>query len=999
MTVPRLYGTSAAATSLDPAVASMTPPRLGLRRLALATAALLATLPSAATAAPATPVPSGYVTDGYVHATATDAQGRHYIGGEFFSVGKRTGSSWLANPTDGNRVAGFPETDGTINTIEPDGDGGWYVGGAFGTVGDAKVQNVAHVLPDGSVDKTWNPAPNASVNAVVRSGAHVYLGGSFSQVGGKPRAKLTRVSASGVGAPDTTWIPDAAATSIDVLALRGTTLYVGGTNLGDIRGQACPGLCRLSTTASNVATAVDAAWQITPGFGGAIRTLAFSADAVYVGGRFGFNDGLIQRDALAKVSLTSAAVDTAWDPQPEPGSGPTDIRALQVVGSQVYIGGDFNRIDGQNIAGLARVSATGAGDVDGGWQPQPYAVNDIAVIGSDVYAVGRFTEVGPLSPVTRRYAAKFSTAAGAATAAWSPGFNNYVNEVVGTPGGNVLLGGEFTSAGPSNVERFSVARFDAGGRLDTTWNPMVHGKVSALATNGSSVFIGGDYPQIGREPISHIGKVSQSGAGAVDPAWKPTLLVPLGRPTALAANDTHVFIGQAQAANDTFSSDTLIKVAAGGAGAEDAAWNPNIDGGIRALLLSGNDLFVGGEFAASIATTTGPQFRTALAKLSASGTGLADGAWNPIPNARVWSIAKSGDDLFVGGEFTQLGIEPRTRVAKLKLTGDGQPDPDWAPPVNGTIRAVTVAGGQVYVGGDFTSTSGENIRRLARFSASGVGEIDVAFQPQPLLRVNTLLSTPTRVVVGGEFPALNGQDSQGLALYDIAAPTITFNLPGDGPGPAIAWLQGDTATVSFSCEDEGGVVASCVGTQVNGAPLDTSTIGLHTVTATAVDPSGNTTTKLATYVVAPRPPAPNEPGAGGGPAPTPPKDLIAPVLSKSGLAPKSFKAAKSGPSTVIPKPTKSKKKPKLKFGTRITLTLSEAATVKGTVIVPKKGKKKAKTVGSFTQALAAGNATFDFTGRVAGKKLKPGKYSLELVATDAAGNTSKVGKLSFTIKR
>jgi hypothetical protein len=118
-----------------------------------------------------------------------------------------------------------------------------------------------------------------------------------------------------------------------------------------------------------------------------------------------------------------------------------------------------------------------------------------------------------------------------------------------------------------------------------------------------------------------------------------------------------------------------------------------------------------------------------------------------------------------------------------------------------------------------------------------------------------------------------------------------------------------------------------------------------------------------------------------------------------------FAAESSGPSAYGAK----RKAP---FGTKISFTLNEAATVRFTVTRRAKGRKVnkgKKTVcakptrknrkrtrctrvvtlkGSFSRNGVAGKNSFHFTGRLRGKKLKPGRY--RLVATPTAGG--KKGK-------
>jgi len=47
--------------------------------------------------------------------------------------------------------------------------------------------------------------------------------------------------------------------------------------------------------------------------------------------------------------------------------------------------------------------------------------------------------------------------------------------------------------------------------------------------------------------------------------------------------------------------------------------------------------------------------------------------------------------------------------------------------------------------------------------------------------------------------------------------------------------------------------------------------------------------------------------------------------------------------------------------------------------------------------VTAGNNTIEFNGRVAGRKLKPGRYRAGLVITDAAGQVSRTETLNFKV--
>ena len=70
-------------------------------------------------------------------------------------------------------------------------------------------------------------------------------------------------------------------------------------------------------------------------------------------------------------------------------------------------------------------------------------------------------------------------------------------------------------------------------------------------------------------------------------------------------------------------------------------------------------------------------------------------------------------------------------------------------------------------------------------------------------------------------------------------------------------------------------------------------------------------------------------------------------------------------------------------------------------VAPKKGQKKNCTgyrkIGEIRQQVTAGDNTIAFNGRIAGRKLKPGKYRASLVVTDAAGQVSRTETVNFQV--
>ncbi|MEA2450961.1 MAG: hypothetical protein QOG63_2893 [Thermoleophilaceae bacterium] len=218
-----------------------------------------------------------------------------------------------------------------------------------------------------------------------------------------------------------------------------------------------------------------------------------------------------------------------------------------------------------------------------------------------------------------------------------------------------------------------------------------------------------------------------------------------------------------------------------------------------------------------------------------------------------------------------------------------------------------------------------------------------------------------------------GAAGQSLAMNASAADAFS-------PVAGIAWSFGDGATAT--------------GTQVSHAY---STGGSFSAAVAATDAVGNTSAPTARAIAI---------SGGTGPG----GDVTAPqFLDSLALTPNVFRSATGGPSVIA-----SRGRP---IGTTVTFSLDEAAATAFTVRRAKPGRRAGKRCvkpshrnrkgrrctryvllpGGFAVAAGAGQTHFRFTGRVGNRKLKPGKYRLVAVATDAAGNTSKAARASFRL--
>jgi hypothetical protein len=191
-------------------------------------------------------------------------------------------------------------------------------------------------------------------------------------------------------------------------------------------------------------------------------------------------------------------------------------------------------------------------------------------------------------------------------------------------------------------------------------------------------------------------------------------------------------------------------------GTLDETWNPSPDGVVRALLVSGDYVYAGGEF-----TVMGGQSRLRIARLNLTGTGAADPVWVANANGVVHALTSDGGGIYAGGDFTTVNGQSRNRLAKLG--NYGVVDPGWNPGANGGVRALLLDGTELYVGGAFTILGGTTRNRLGRVTSTGAGAVDGTWDPNANNTVHTLASSGSYLCVGGDFTSIASQTRYYLA--------------------------------------------------------------------------------------------------------------------------------------------------------------------------------------------------------------------------------------------
>ena len=207
--------------------------------------------------------------------------------------------------TDWDTGIGNPGLDGEVKALAM-GSGGLYAGGDF-ISGEVQKWNGSSWSPLGS-------GPGGTVYALTFDGETLYAGGDFGIKGVKRWNGSSWVNV-GSDSPDAT---------VYGLAVAGEELYAGGTFY--------PYLARYD----------GSAWYGVSGLNGEVRALASNGPELYVGGDFADAGNVARWNGVNK-----------WTSLGKGSNGPVKALALTRTakfGSPVYVGGDFDKVDGTAVS-------------------------------------------------------------------------------------------------------------------------------------------------------------------------------------------------------------------------------------------------------------------------------------------------------------------------------------------------------------------------------------------------------------------------------------------------------------------------------------------------------------------------------------------------------------------------------------------------------------------------------------------------------------------------
>lgn len=217
-----------------------------------------------------------------------------------------------------------------------------------------------------------------------------------------------------------------------------------------------------------------------------------------------------------------------------------------------------------------------------------------------------------------------------------------------------------------------------------------------------------------------------------------------------------------------------------------------IDGRVEAIAIDGDTVFVGGTFTKIQMALDGEVFDQPYLFAYSKSTGAINQDFDPILNkpVRALQTTEDGVGIFVGGDFTVLNGETN-RKGLVKLDDFGDRVPGFSARPNKRVYTMERSGNTLYIGGNFDRIGQVPVEYLAAIDAqTGAVLPNINLDFDGVISTNLVngfasvdvievTSDDKLMVVAGNFLSINGINRSRLALLELGDQTSVSNWNTD----------------------------------------------------------------------------------------------------------------------------------------------------------------------------------------------------------------------------
>lgn len=395
------------------------------------------------------------------------------------------------------------------------------------------------------------------------------------------------------------------------------------------------------------------------------------------------------------------------------------VLAIAQAGASTIIAGEFTKVvdpNGREFTAnhVAKFdSATGIFDTTWSAGADDY-VNALAVDGDRLYIGGEFQNV---NGVAKKYLAAVSVSTGSLESGFIATTNRTV-DALAVSGSHLYVGGNFSLLKDTvNRSVDFVGRVNkTTGTVDRTWSDpfTLDARVRSLlaAPDGASVYVGGEFTEINDDFYSgKLASLNTSTPGSINLTFR----------SGFTNEET-----RAPILNMDIEGNNLL-VAAGGSGGGctlvDATtgtttWSKHGNGNVVGVAFFGPYSYCGGHF-------SGPASFEGLTREKIASVETATGTvttYDPKINSAlgVWSMGSNANNLFIGGDFTKVDAVDQSKFGFFRDTSALE-----VPAAPGNIASVSGDASVVLTWDVPNTDGGSTVQRYRVFRAVEGGVLDL----------------------------------------------------------------------------------------------------------------------------------------------------------------------------------------------------------------------------------------------------------------------------------
>ncbi|WP_286971249.1 T9SS sorting signal type C domain-containing protein [Flavobacterium sp. UBA4854] len=654
--------------------------------------------------------------NGKIYSSCLQSDGKIIIGGSFTSYNGISAGRIIRLNQDGSYDPTFNTTIGATSGIVYDialqSDGKIIIVGSFTNYNSSKINRVARLLPNGSLDSTFLIGSGSLLNVTqvkILADEKILLTGNFTIFNTISANRIIRLNTNGTF--DSSFNCGAGFDNdVNAIALQPDGKIVLGGNFTSFNNITANRIIRLNEDGTR-----DESFVNGSGFSKeAVETIKIKKNGeIMVGGSF---TGFYNTNEVVRLILLEP--DGSIKPNFDIGSGPATASVFALEFDEEgawFVGGSFSVFNGLNQGRLVKISNEGEHDIS-------YLASGIGFDNS-VFSIlplpNRKTIIGGnFKKFNGNVASKITCLLENGTTdpafnAMNSGSNNAVKATILQLDGKIILGGNFTKYNDFTNNR--IVRIFPNGDIDNSFNSGdgFNGQVNALAIQSDQKIIAaGTFTKYNGSAVNASRIVRILPNGARDPDFNIGLGADSFIESLVLQKDGKILVGGRFKTFNNIPFAGLVRLNQDGSIDESFNIGVGFDKYVFAIALQSNQkIIVGGSF-----LTFNEVSQKRIVRLNNDGS--LDDTFNSgsgFNKGDVRALLVQPDDrIWVGGTFS--GTYNAISSSRLiRLSSSGIFDNSFVAPLNNTLYAMNFNEDyKLIIGGNFNSVSGKPKHRIAR---------------------------------------------------------------------------------------------------------------------------------------------------------------------------------------------------------------------------------------------------------------------------------------------